>query len=246
MLNLLKCEFYKLKRSKIFYILIILTIIEGVMAVFLYAPLRNDFGKNGMLFMFSSEEFTGQIIFLGIFTIYVTNEFKSGYIKNIISYGHKRRDVVLSKSIVFSTAAIIISLMLPITVTVIETVMNGYGEIFNFKAFAFILRVTLIIMISYVVMASIAVLISFIFRNIIAPMAIFYLLDMANRFSSAFSLRSNDFRYLYQKTIFYIPNIATSNVISISQMVQVVFHALVVIAFSILFSIYAFNKADIK
>ncbi|MFL0252458.1 ABC transporter permease [Clostridium neuense] len=246
MLNLLKCEFYKLKRSKSFYVLIVLGIIDGIVGIILAPSLRNDCGKKGMIGMFGGEEFLGQIIFLGIFTIYITNEFKSGYTKNIISYGHKRRDVVLSKSIVFSTAAIIISLILPITVTVIETVMNGYGEIFNFKAFAFILRVTLIMMISYVVMASIAVLISFIFRNIIAPMAIFYLLDMANRFASAFSLRSNDVKYLYEKTIFYIPNIAISNVISISQMVQVVFHGLVVIAFSILLSIYIFNKADIK
>lgn len=246
MLNLLKCEFYKLKRSKSFYILIILSIIEGIIAVFSYPPLRNDCGKKGMLFMFGGEEFAGQIIFLGIFTIYITNEFKSSYIKNIISYGHKRRDIVLSKSIVFSTAAIIINLMLPITVTVIETVMNGYGENFNFKAFAFILRVTLIMMLSYVVMASIAVLISFIFRNIIVPMVIFYLIDTAVKAASAFSLRSNDFRYLYERTIFYIPNIATSNVVSASQIVQVVFQGLVVIAFSILLSIYAFNKADIK
>lgn len=246
MLNLLKCEFYKLKRSKIFYILIVLGIIEGIIGIILSPPLRNDCGKEGMLGMFAGGEFLGQIIFLGIFTIYITNEFKSGYIKNSISYGHKRRDIVLSKIIVFSIAAIIINLMLPITVTVIETVMNGYGETFNFKAFAFILRVVLIMIISYVVIASIAVLVSFICRNIIAPMAIFYLLDMANRLSSAFSLRSNDFRYLYQKTIFYIPNIAISNVISISQVVQAVFHGLMVIAFSILLSIYVFNKADIK
>lgn len=146
----------------------------------------------------------------------------------------------------FSTAAIIISLMMPITVTVIEIVMNGYGEAFNFQAFVFILRVTLIMMLSYVITASIAVLISFVFKNIIGPMVIFYLLDMANRFASAFSMRSNDFRYLYEKTIFYIPNIAISNVISTSQIVQVVFHGLIVIAFSILLSIYAFNKADIK
>lgn len=246
MLNLLKCEFYKLKRSKSFYILIILGIIEGIIGIILSPSLRNDCGKKGMLGMFGGGEFLGQIIFLGIFTIYITNEFKSGYIKNSISYGHKRRDIVLSKSIVFCIATIIINLMLPITVTVIETVMNGYGEAFNFQVFAFILRITLIMMISYVVMASIAVLLSFAFRNIIAPMFIFYFLDMANRFSSAFSMRSNDFRYLYEKTIFYIPNIALSNVISISQILQVVFHSLIVIAFSILLSIYAFNKADIK
>lgn len=246
MLNLLKAEFHKLKTSKILYLLFGLMVIQSIAVPIYSSNLRIKSGQEMLLLMFPMQQFLSLTIVMGIFSCFITEDFYSGVIKNLISYGHKRRNIVIAKSIAYYTGVIIISFIFPILITIINTVMNGYGEAFTLDSIFLILRVVLLMLLIYTAMASIAVLIAFISRNMVITMVLYMSLDYIMRMCKFFSMKKEAVRVIYEKTIFAQPEIAVLNNITFSQIMQVVAISLGTILFSTIIGIYVFKKVDIK
>lgn len=246
MLNLLKAEFHKLKTCKMFYLILSLMVIESIAVPIYSSSLRAKSGKAILLLEFTQQQFLFLIIVIGVFSCFMTEDFNLGAVKNLISYGHKRRNIVISKSISYYTGVIIISLIHPILIAIINTVMNGYGEAFTLNSFLLILRVGLLMVLIYAAMASIAVLIAFISRNMAVTMALYMSFDFILRMCKFASMEKESVRVIYEKTIFAQPEIATLNNITFPQLLQVVAIALGTILFSTIIAIYVFKKVDIK
>lgn len=246
MLNLLKAEFHKLKTCKILYLILGLMVIQSIAVPIYSSNLRIKSGKEILLLEFPMQQFLVLIMVIGIFSCFITEDFNSGVIKNLISYGHKRRNIVISKSIAYYTGVIIISFIHPILITIINTVMNGYGEAFTLNSFLLILRVVLFMILIYTAMASIAVLIAFISTNMVITMALYMSLDFIIRLGKGLSMKKEAVRVIYEKTIFAQPEIAVLNNITFSQVLQVVAISLGTILFSTIIAVYVFKKVDIK
>lgn len=246
MLNLIKVEMYKLKRSTFFYGILLFMILQAIGGPILDYRFRNKTGKEMLLFSFNIQQVLSIIILIGLFAYFVGEDFHSGCIKNLISCGHKRINILLSKSIVFYLGVIIISMSFPVILTIINTILNGYGEAFTFNSFLFVLRVILLMMLIYAAMSSIAVLFTFIFKNAPAVVGLFIGLDFVNRIAIAMSMRKESVRVIYEKTIFAQPGIAVLDKITFSQSIQIIFISLATILFSTLVGFYFFRKADIK
>lgn len=245
MINLLKAEFYKLKRDKVFYILVGLMILESILCPIIFS--KNMTGKKVLTTVLGAHEFLDFIILAGIYAgSCIAYEFKVGFIKENISYGHKRMDVVIAKSFVYYFAITIISLISPILITIINTVMNGYGETFTMDSLIFIFRVIVLMELIYISMSSIAVFIAFVSRNYIITMVSLYILDTVNKFGTAFSIRYDAVNMIYSKTVFSQFNIAIAKQINLSQILQVIAICLITILVTTLMSIYIFKKVDIK
>lgn len=247
MYNLIKVEFYKLKTSKTFKGILLLMVIQSMLCPILFS--RSMTGKHVLIQVFGAQEFLALQMLIAVFAgFYIGDEFSLGCIKNLISYGHKRRDIVIAKSISYYAGVAAISLTSPILITIINTIMNGYGEAFTLNSFTFIIKLSLLMLLIYIGIASIGVLVCFIWKNAIITVAVFILIDPFNRVGRALTVKKHFIGEIYNKTIFgqstFMPVVGEN--ISFSQEIKVIGISLLTIIVSTLLSIYFFNKAEIK
>jgi ABC-2 type transport system permease protein len=247
MFNLLKVEFYKLKTSKMFYSTMLLNLLQVVVVYIFSQRFRLMNGKDALLFMFNMQNGLALGILIGIFASdYIVTEFTSGYIKNLISYGHKRISIFASKSIAFYTGIIIISVIPPLLVMGINTVGHGYGEIFTFNSLIFLIKILLLMVISYIAIGSISVLVAFTSRSVNITISIIVALDFINRTLNVIAIQKPSLDFMYDKFILSQPTIMLSDKSGFSELLQSVSIVLITLIIATVVGNYIFKKADIK
>lgn len=247
MLNLLKAEFYKLKTSKMFYFSILLSFLQVSLVYIFSERFKLMNGKDSVLYMFDIQSQLALDILIGIFASdFIVTEFTSGYIKNLIAYGHKRISIFISKSIAYYAGVIIISII-PLTVIIcINTVMNGYGEAFTYSSVMFLIRIFLIMAIIYIAIGSISVLVAFVSRNVNITISIITALDFINRFFVATAMQKPLIKSIYDKYIFAQPAIILSDKCTPLEFLQAIIISLITILLTIAAGSYVFKKVDIN
>lgn len=246
MLNLLKAEFHKLKTSKLFWLMLLAGVAQGIAGPILAQTLRTKSGEDMLMFSIQMQQFLVYMPILASYGYFIGIEFHSGSIKNLVAYGHRRRDIIIAKSIAFYLGTVIISFAFPLVITLINTFINGYGRPFDLQALLLILRVSFLMTLIYIGMSSIIVMLSFLTKNPIAPSVIFYLLDTVCRAGQILSLKNNTVKEIYGKTVFYQLNTATLREITFSQGLEVVAICLITIAISTAIAFVSFNRAELK
>ena len=139
MINLIKADFYKLFRTKSFYInaiLAILMCVSGVCIVyFTTQSLPSPYlGLNGvkamtyaMMFMSSSNLLS---LFCTIFlAIFIPNEFSFGTVKNILSSGQSRVSTYLSKLLIALFVVFTYTTLCSIISLVVGSIFWGVGDV---------------------------------------------------------------------------------------------------------------------
>lgn len=134
-------EWFKLKRNKTFWV--ILFIVAGLSALLNYLVIIDwwqmggtPFEQAGLSEFNALSTFTVPLLFnLIVGTLagfFISNEFSfSGVIKNQILSGSKRSHIYMSKYLIFSIGAIIVTILIPLITAIIEIILLGYGEILN-------------------------------------------------------------------------------------------------------------------
>ncbi|MGL5084990.1 MAG: ABC transporter permease [Clostridium sp.] len=242
MINLLKTDLYKLRKSTLFYALVIFMIIMAVVMIAINSSLDMQ-GKDALSF---SIQFTQTMV--GIipltFGMSIVKDFTSGYIKDSVAYGYSRTKIFLSNVIAFSIGLVIITLIFPILYTVITTVVNGYGEVLTKDTIFNILRMLFLTILIIVAIATLAALIAFATRS--NAMVLLSIL-VVNFIVNAGSMVTNKIiKDIYENMIFYQINLISLPDISNSQIIKVVMVSVLTILASILAGVYLFEKIDIK
>lgn len=246
MFNLLKVEFYKLRKSKIPYLAALVMVVQAFAAIGESQVLRAKSGKDMFVFAFASQDFISLMVIVGVLAAdSVTREFTSGYVKNLVAYGHKRRNVYMAKSIACCLLITAESFVFPILITILNTAMNGYGEAFTSSSFLFMLRIALLMFLVYVAIGSIAVLTAFISRNAVVTIGAFICIDTINRVGQGFSLQNWIVKAIYYKTAFGLHNIATLNNLGFGQGLQVVVVSLITMFLSTLIGTWVFKRTEL-
>lgn len=252
MSNLLKVEFHKLKKSKMLYLSIFLGLIEFALV---YIPLddyRRETGKAAFINILNLQSSVGLIMLMGMFIAdFVVKEFTLGYIKNLISYGHRRIEIFVSKSAACFVGTLLITFVPPIIIGFINTILNGYGERFNFNSVFFIIRTFFLIIIIQVAIASIEIFIAFISRNINVTIIIIVAMDFFNRILNFVAFQNHLFgsvyhKYIGNKNVLNLTEYIISDKVTEIQIVESAFVAVVTLVFFMIIGIYTFKNLDIK
>jgi len=145
MLNILKSEFYKLKKSKAFWVCTALCLIFGIiMIVAMQSGMtmaqqpNHDPDLDSMLELIPLVSGTFMLgylismgfntIFVGIFVaVFISSEFSYGTMKNTLSRGADRIKVFFIKFLVCGCAALIMQFVFMITVLLAGTIIWGFG-----------------------------------------------------------------------------------------------------------------------
>ncbi|MGL5694624.1 MAG: ABC transporter permease [Peptostreptococcaceae bacterium] len=191
MYNLIKSEFYKLKYGQTFRGLIILSIFCIAITIFTsfnaeglhfelistylndtyYGFIMNRFADpsnvKGIEFFYSSLGWA-PILVVGLMYLIgtlVCEEYVNGTYKNILTYGHDRISVYVSKlfSIVLGIAILICLILL--ASLMVGTILKGWGTPFNIKDIVDMLKILFAIIIIFISIASIFIFLGTIIKN---------------------------------------------------------------------------------
>lgn len=252
MFNLIKIEFYKLKKSKLFYFFLLLTIFQAaVIYVFTTHGYSKNLslmnGKQTLIYMFFIQSGLDINIVIGVFAAdYIVTEFTSGYIKNLISYGHKRKNIFISKTMAYCISGVIIGFIVPIGLTIINTVRNGYGEAFTFNSLVLLIRLLLIMFLIYIAIGSISALVAFASRSVNITIGIVIAFDFINRILKIIVIRKPSFMWIFDKFVFCLPSTILVDKAGEAEFLHAGIVSLITIIVSIVVGIYIFQKTDIK
>jgi len=245
--NLLKIEFYKLRKSKLFYFFIFLSLLQALVIYSLSLSLKVNGGKDALMYMLFMQSSLASNIIGGVFAAdYIATEFTSGYIKNLISYGHKRSHIFLTKSIAYYFSILAFNFIPPLVVFLIATIKRGYGEVFTFGAFLSLLGMLLFTAIAQGAIASTNVLIAFATKNMNLTIGIVVGMDFAYRIISFMAVRNSSIRWIYEKFAVSQPYVIAAKQSGINEVLQILTISLLTIALCIVIGNHTFKKADIK
>jgi ABC-2 type transport system permease protein len=227
--NLIRAEFYKLKRDKMFWVLFLVMALWGVLhAVFI------TLSSKGMLFLDINGGFmvggpeegpkyseTGMATFLitlraasnpfflslllGMFAgFFISNEYKTGVIKNVISCGRRRSEIFISKGLVYFIGVIVIWLIFPLIAAGSAMIANGFNIASDGITFMLMIRV---VGLSLVQLAAFSALVVFIGTMVEeSGKAIILSITIITGLSLFFIILGNSFAMIqtvYEYTILY-------------------------------------------
>lgn len=246
MLNLLKMELRKLKTSKLLYFFIFLSLLQAIPIYLFSEKLVATNGRNTFNYMNFLQLSLSSGIIIGVFAVdVVCSEFTSGYIKNLISYGHKRRNLYLAKAITAYIGIGIITFIAPIIITIVNTHKNGFGEVFTASSFLFMIKIFLMALLAHTAIGSIAVLISFIVKKPLAGCIIIVGMDFINRSLNFVYIQSPNLRWILDKYPYMQLSSFFAEKITRIQTIESIITFLCTILISTALGIYIFKRSDI-
>jgi len=175
MFNLLKADFYKLKKSKAFLFSMVACL--GLGAIHMLMPgapaeiMGVDSGLGALELL--AINFHPQI-FVAFIVVFVTAEFQLGTIKNTISRGISRRQIYLSKFIVTNVATVVLLLIYVLIHVVFGTIRWGFNpyETISIYQVANFIGLHLLFVIAY---TAFFMLIAILFRHLAGALVTGYL-----------------------------------------------------------------------
>ncbi len=187
MSNLIRGEFYKLRKSKYFIGMIFLALVASF---FLMRGFDSDVQSlrgahpeivNGMYSINYAFEY---ILFTSFIFALFAGEFIAKDLKNNMSksfiYGYKRSKVILSKLIVFIISSLFLELIYTTILVIYASINYGFCEALNYNTILFLIRIIVIGIMCNVATISIVAMIAIVTKNnlctVVSPILFFILL----------------------------------------------------------------------
>jgi ABC-type transport system involved in multi-copper enzyme maturation permease subunit len=144
MLNIIKSDFFKMKKSRAFWICVLMSLVLGLIITValqqsMNAALNSELVRDAEAMLAMIPDAAGvwvlglafsmnlHLIFIAAFTaIFVSMEFSSGTIKNALSRGANRTKIFFSKFLVCSAAALVMLAVFMSTTLISGTMMWGF------------------------------------------------------------------------------------------------------------------------
>jgi len=182
MSNLLKTDFYRLFRSKSFYIcgFIAFALFDlGLILIYLLSNMAAVNGaeisvaKSGIEFGLNAfPDMDSQIILSIIIGIFITSEFSHGTMKNVVSKGFSRIQIYFSKLITMIAATYMIILVTFLTGTIGASIITGKIGDFSSNSIAKYARTIGIELLLYAALTALLVAVGMLIRNLGGVIAI--------------------------------------------------------------------------
>ncbi len=258
MSKLIKADLYRLFRTKSYYICTGILLVMSILSLLIMKGTEIFLGE----VVFSLLELTGIsygasavaggdiVIFTAIFiSVFITQEFVFGTMKNVVSKGFSRVKIYLSKLITMIVATAIMLIALFIVSTVAATIATGeLGEITGTFVLEF-LRMFAIELLLYSALSSVFVMIAMIVRSNGATIAI-NIIGVIMFSSLIYELVSLLFKRKYNFYDYSLLNNINTYYINMSPAFEDIIRSIIVgVAFltvSTLIGVLVFRKTDVK
>ena len=177
----------------------------------------------------------------------IAKEYSQGTIKNFLAYGKRREEFYLAKFVAMIVGIAIISAVMTILPTIVVTIMNGWGESFEFSQVLGMIKTFVASVIAGSAVAALAMIIATLVKSngatIGITVAIFIGIPTLARFLYGIYPW---FDRVYEVLPFYNSALATSIKAGNGDLLRSVIISLVTIAISLFMGIKIFKSQDIK
>lgn len=168
MVNMIKADFYKLFRKKSFYVCGIIGIVISLLSILLinssfggFSP--SFFGYDGVKALFFGLP-SGSLFCTIFLSLFVTNEFSFGTIKNIISSGQNRISIYISKLIVALFISFTYTVLFGLSAFILGSNLWGLSELSRGDYLSIIRSILLVVLVEFA-MQSVFTMIGFLVRK---------------------------------------------------------------------------------
>lgn len=187
MLNLLRSDFYKLRRSKTFFTcLVILALIVAYIIIDIssssYTKEQLSPSTFHWIYMLFQVPYFIPVFQALFITMLITNEYSTGTIKDSVSLGFSRMKIYMSKLITVSVGSISMMIVAILSTGITSIFVFGIYGAFSMVDLLLLARTILIQALLYTAYGSIFLMIAFLIKNIGGTMAfnIFFILILAS------------------------------------------------------------------
>ncbi|MBW5466979.1 ABC transporter permease subunit [Brevibacillus formosus] len=171
MYNLIKSEWYKLRKDRSFRTLAMI-----IVALSIFWPLYWHFdnlldgdplftGLESFQRAISGNTFIIKVSLCILAGFFISSEYSTGVMKNMATSGNSRMKIFTAKLCVYSWGVILLSLLFPVFNMVISTLLSGFGAMDDQSAALLVLRTMLGTILYSASFASVAALFAIIFTN---------------------------------------------------------------------------------
>lgn len=192
--NLIRGEFYKLRKSKCFIGMILLSICTGVLLIvewerewkeaYIGVNIVGSISNAFMAIIF------GNFIFALLSGMFIINDFRRGSISKSFSFGYERTKVILSKLVVFIVFSLVLEVIYTTIFVIYVSYYYGFCETLNLSTILYLLRVISLGVIYNLATISIIAMIAIITKNEFFTFIFPIILIMT------FSLEFSSYKYL--------------------------------------------------
>ncbi|WP_411168454.1 ABC transporter permease [Clostridium sp. MB05] len=172
MSNLIRGEFYKLRKSKYFIGIIFLPLVASFFLIRDFdskAQILRDVHPELVNGMYSINCAFQYILFSSFFFALFAGEFIAKDLKNNMSksfiYGYKRSEIILSKLIVFIISSLFLELIYTTILVIYASVNYGFCEALNYSTILFLIRMIVIGIMYNLATISIVAMIAIVTKN---------------------------------------------------------------------------------
>lgn len=251
--NLLKGEFFKLRHSIGFRVLMIIAAVFGIIEFLSFAygeVFGNSINMTGYDAFYSQFSDLRELVFIfvGAFTgIFIGEDFACRTFQAEIASGNSRFKVLLSKTLVYMLGICMIILVQLLIVTAGAILVNGFGERVAISLIGNMVRAGLMFMFHICSCSMLCVFTAIILKNKASILAVnFLILALIDGLFQLITSIHNEFLNIYKMTPFLQSILSTSSTISASELIKSCFIGIVTIISIYLVTFIAFKKAELK
>ena len=177
----------------------------------------------------------------------IAKEYSQGTIKNFLAYGKRREEFYLAKFVAMIVGIAIISAVMTILPTIVVTIMNGWGESFEFSQVLGMIKTFVVSVVASSAVAAIAMVIATLVKSNGATIGITVAIFIGVPTFGGFLYGIYTwFDRVYEVLPFYNSALATSIKAGNGDLLRSLLIALVTIAISLFAGIRIFKAHDIK
>jgi len=272
MSNLVRAEFYKLRRDKMFWVLLLIMALWGMLhAVFI------TLSSKGLLFLDITGGFmvagpeegpkystTGMATFLitlraasnpiflslllGMFAgFFISNEYKTGVVKNVIGCGRGRSEIFISKWIAYFIGVIVIWLIFPLIAACAAMVANGFVTASDGISLVLIVRILSLALVQLAAFSALLVFIGVMVEE--SGKAIILSITIIVGLFLLFLILGSSFPVIlrvYEYTILHQIGAAFSAILTTTEIVRNICVGLITLLVLLFSGIGAFGRKEVK
>lgn len=177
----------------------------------------------------------------------IAKEYSQGTIKNFLAYGKRREEFYLAKFVAMIVGIAIISAVMTILPTIVVTIMNGWGESFEFSQVLGMIKTFVVSVVASSAVAAIAMVIATLVKSNGATIGITVAIFIGVPTFVGFLYGIYPwFDRVYEVLPFYNSALASSIKAGNGDLIRSVVIALITIAISLFAGIRIFKAQDIK
>lgn len=151
MSNLIRGEFYKLRKSKYFIGMIFLSLVAGSLLIIQWdTDEKFKVSDLGLITGINSISYALEFIILTSFMFallageFIAKDFKNNNINKCFSYGYTRSQIILSKLIIFIIFSVLLEVIYTTILVIYVSMKHGFCEVLNVATLLYLFRVIVV------------------------------------------------------------------------------------------------------